>query len=177
MTNEELLVAIRQIVREELANTRPNSIEPDDLIIAGPDENARVKFAGTDREKEGVWVISILTLRQSLAGKIPPLTMQQLASIMMNVGCDEHGNLQPAAFRGYGQTGVPENDQITPFTNKVVPAPTFWQPYAYKFGDPFPMSDEERTIGSRSENIKTLIKSVQGIGKLHANDGSSFVRS
>ena len=84
MTNEELLAAIRLIVKEELARQNSVTATTDETIVEGPDEFGRVKFAGTEKVREGVWVLSILTLRQALAGKIAPLTMKQLASLMMN---------------------------------------------------------------------------------------------
>lgn len=172
MTNEELLAAIRQIVKEEVANVR--AIEPLDLVVYGPDEHGRVMFYGTEEVNPTVKILTHLTIKQAAAGTIPPLTKKQLYTIMMNVGCDVDGNLQPIAGRGYGQTGIKEVDEMTPFTNSIIAQPTFFQPERHVFGPAFLLSDEDRTIGSRSEMIRILIKSVEGLGKLKVNDGTIF---
>jgi hypothetical protein len=174
MTNEELLAAIRAIVREELATASAHKDELD-LITAGPDENGRVRFLGTQKVNANCWIFSVLTVRQAVAGLIPELTEQQLAGIMMNVGCNEKGELLPAFGREYGQTGNPVIDETTYMANKVVKLPgTFWQPNRWAFAEPYAQSDTDRTISSRSTDIATLIASIEGLGSLHDNDGSSF---
>lgn len=172
MTNEELLAAIRAIIKEELIlmNTAPS----DDEIVEGPDEDGRVKFLGTERENPAVKVLSVLTVKKAASGEIAPLTEKQMATLMMNCGCDERGNLQPIFGRDYGQTGNPVIDETTYMANKVVKKATFWQPNRYVLGEAFAQSDLDRTISSRSEKIATLVASVKGLGKLHENDGSAF---
>jgi hypothetical protein len=171
--NTELLAAIRAIIREELERER--AIEPDDLITAGPDEDGRVRFLGTENVNKNCWVFSILTVQQAAEGRIPPLTEKQLATLQMNVGCDPAGNLQPIGpGRLYGQTGKPAVDEMSPLANKCVKAATFFQPGRYVFAEAFKQSNDDRTISSRSTNIKTLIASVAGLGLLGVNDGSGF---
>lgn len=178
MTNEELLAAIRLIVREELAGLGgggSGGLVPDDEIVDGPDEDGRVKFAATKKVNKNVKVLSVLTVKQAAAGRIPALSERQLATLMMNVGCDREGNLQPVGpGRLYGQTGKPEVDQMSPMANKVTKNPTWWQPNRWDFAEPFQQSNSDRTISSRSEDIDTLVASVEGLGLLGVNDGSGF---
>lgn len=172
MTNEELLAAIRQIIKEELANSQ--AIEPDDLIVEGPDKWGRVKFKGTKEVNDNVKILSVLTVRQAVEGRIAPLTEEQLACLMMNVGCDETGNLVPAFGRGYGQTGNPVIDEFSPQANTVVANKTFWNPHRYDFGPSFAQEDRNRTVCSRSEKIGVLIQGIEQLGSLYENDGSAF---
>lgn len=166
MTNEELLAAIRLIVREELANVVPHEVEPDDLIVEGPDEDGRVKFKVTEEANPAVSILSHLTVLQAKAGRIAPLNMKQLATIMMNVGCNEDGVLQPA-FQGiaYAQTGRPEIDGMSPFARKVKASPTFFQPNRFIFGDAFPAHDHERTVASR-QDMPTLHMAIASLPPL-----------
>lgn len=171
--NAQDLAAIRQLVKEELAISR--TADPEDFITAGPDEDGRVRFLGTEQVNKNCLVLSVLTVRQAAEGRIPALNEKQLATLMMNVGCNEQGDLLPIFGREYGQTGNPVIDQTTYMANTVEKQPgTFWQPNRWAFGPAFRQSDDDRTISSRSEKIGTLVESVRGLGKLHENDGSAF---
>lgn len=154
MTNEEIIQSIEDMkaalaaLEQEVKGKVPPpvSINP---VIDGPDEYGRVQYRGA----EGHWVLSHITLKSGYN-----LNDQQKASIQCNVGCDEHGNLQPA-----GPLLFQNNQKLGAFSKPVVfkrlkvmgieyGAPA-WRPDTYIFND-------KPTVASRYDTIQETVQAL-----------------